>query len=444
MVDTISLPGRQARIVSRCDIAVVGGGPAGTAAAIAAARRGASVTLLERQAYLGGMASGGMVLVLDDMVDGQTITVRGIVEEYVDRLDRLGLAVYPPESERGLDQEWWNKWARWGTFDFYKQGRIKPIVYAVAFDPDGWKRVSNDLIREAGIELRLHSWFSTPLVENGKITGVVCETKAGPQVILAETVIDASGDADVVTALGEEHSTGQYLVTTVFRLGGVDTTTAEAFDVEQPGESRRINDEIRSVLGGAWKMWWLRTPLPGVVWCNCPHMTGFDGTSVEDLTAADIEGRRRIALAVEHARQNLPGFENCYVIDVAPQLGVRQTRQLQGEYVVTKEDILSGRRFEDSVARGRDYFTPYRSMVPKNVDGLLVAGRHYSAEPAAQKISREIPPCMAMGEAAGTAAAIALDSGVKVRDVDLPTLQWQLIAQGADPGVTLDDLAVRR
>jgi hypothetical protein len=130
----------------------------------------------------------------------------------------------------------------------------------------------------------------------------------------------------------------------------------------------------------------------------------------------------------------MPGFERCYLVDVAPQTGVRQTRLLDGEYIVNKEDLAQRTRFADTVARGRDYTTPYRSMLPRNVESLLVAGRHYAATPAAQKISREIPPCMAMGEAAGVAAAMALESGVRVRDVDVKLLQKKLRAQGADPG----------
>ena len=139
---------------------------------------------------------------------------------------------------------------------------------------------------------------------------------------------------------------------------------------------------------------------------------------MEDLTRADFEGRKRIYALVDFVRANMPGFENCFVVDVAPQLGVRQTRLLEGEYVVTKEDVMDRVHFADTVARGRDYYTPYRSMLPKEVDGLLVAGRHYSATEAAQKMSREIPPCMSMGQSAGVAAALALDAATSVRSVD--------------------------
>jgi len=425
-----------APVVRRSDVVVVGGGPAGVSAAVAAARTGASVTLLERYAALGGLASGGMVLVLDDMVNGSEITVTGIVSEYVERMAKLGLAVFPPEQERYSSTEMWNKWGRWGAFDFHSHTNPKPICYAVAFDPDGWKRVSNDLVREAGVNLRLHSWFSRPVVDDGVLKGVVCETKQGPQAVLGDVVIDTTGDIDVASRAGADFAQDTYLTTLVFRLGGVDTDAAEAFEQQNPREARAINRKIKRMLGGAWELWWLKTPVPGVVWCNCPHMTGYDGTDPESLTEAEFDARARISEAVDYVRAHLPGFERCYLVDVAEQMGVRQTRLLQGEYVVTKDDITTRRHFADTVARGRDYYTPYRALLPRQVDQLLVAGRHYSATPDAQRMSREIPPCMAMGQAAGVAAGLAVDAGVMVREVDPRQIQRRMRDQGADPGDT--------
>lgn len=432
--DTYSEPARTLRVAARADVVVVGGGPAGFSAAVAAARQGASVCLVERYPYLGGLASGGMVLVLDDMCAGPEITVRGLCAELVERMRGRGLAIYPPEHERGRDPAMYRKWSRWGLFDFNTHTQPHPICYAVAFDPDGWKRASGDMVAEAGIDLRLHSQFAGAIVRDGRIRGVIAESKEGREAILGDVVIDTTGDLDVAAAAGAAFSRDSYMVTTVFRLGGVDTDEAERFQFEEPERYRDLDLAARRVIGGSWNYWWLKTPLPGIVWCNCPHMTGLDGLTVRDLTRAEFEGRRRIHAMVDHVRANLPGFRDCYVVDVAPQTGVRQTRMLEGEYVVTKDDITGRVRFPDSVARGRDYFTPYRALLPREVDQLLVAGRHYSATPAAQKISREIPPCMAMGEAAGIAAAMALGAGTTVREVDVAGLQRRLRAAGADTG----------
>ena len=421
-------------VVARADVVVVGGGPAGFSAAIAARRMGASVTLLERYPYLGGLASGGMVLVLDDMNNGQEITVTGTCMEMIERMERIGLCVYPPEQDRIASEEMFRKWARWGLYDFRSQKKPEPVVFAAAFDPDGWKRVSNDMIEETGVDLRLHSWFSRTIVEDGRATGVICDTKEGRQAIMGGVIIDTTGDLDVAASAGAPFQHGSYIVTTVFRLGGVDTEAAERFRFEEPEAYRKVDLAARRTIGGSWEHWWLKTPLPGVVWCNCPHMQGFDAIKVADQTRADFEGRKRIYRMVDFVRANLPGFEKCYVVDVAPQLGVRQTRLLAGAYVVTKEDVMDRVHFADTVARGRDYYTPYRAMLPRNVDQLLVAGRHYSATEGAQKLSREIPPCMSMGQSAGVAAALALDAGIPVRAVDPAAICAKVRAQGGDPG----------
>jgi hypothetical protein len=191
---------------------------------------------------------------------------------------------------------------------------------------------------------------------------------------------------------------------------------------------------VKQILGGAWDMWWMLTPRPGVVWCNCPHIPGHDGLDPEHLTHIEIEGRRRFLKVLAFVRVNFPGFQRAYILDAAPQVGVRQTRLLDGAYIVTKADLLERRTFPDVVARGRDYYTPYRSILPKGVEGLLAAGRCYAATPEAQRISREIPPVMVMGEAAGTAAALALESGVQPRRVDVAALQKRLLKQGVNLG----------
>lgn len=435
---TIQESAREAKVVDQSDVVVVGGGPAGIAAAISAARNGASVTLLERYPYLGGLASGGMVLILDDMHNDTEITVKGICLEMIEQMRSWGLCVTPPDEDRMPGQretsEMWRKWARWGLFDFRTNTMPHPICFSAAFDPDGFKKSSYALCADAGVKLRLHSWFSSAVVEDGAVKGVICETKEGRQAILGDVVIDTSGDLDVAASAGAKFQDGSYILTTVSRWGGVDTDKAEAFQFDHPEEFAPIDHQAKRIIGGCWNFWWLKTPLPGIVWLNCPHMPKYSGIKVDDLTAAELEGRSRIDNLLKFARENMPGFENAYVVDFAPQTGVRQTRQLEGEYVVTKDDVLDRRHFPDTVCRGRDYYTPYRAMVPRDIDNMLVAGRHYSATPQAQKASREIPPCMAMGEAAGVAATVALNAGTTVRNADVSAIQKQMRAQGADPG----------
>jgi hypothetical protein len=422
------------RVIAEADVVVVGGGPAGLAASVAAARSGAEVVLVERYAQLGGLASGAMVLVLDDMCNGNEITVKGIAQEMIDRMAAMKLAVFPPEEERRADERLYRKWARWGLYDYYARSKPASVCYSTAFDPEGWKRASEDLVKENGIHLRLHSWFSAALLEGNRVTGIVCETNDDRQAIRGKVVIDCSGDLVVASRAGAPFVGGSYFLTTVFRLGGVDTEAADAFEYDEPSRFAEVDQRAKEILAGSWDKWWLKTPLPGIVWCNCPHMRGYDGAKVEDLTRAQLEGRRRIDELHAFVRRSWPGFERSYIVDLAPQIGVRQTRLLDGEYVVTKEDVQDRVHFPDSVARGRDYYTPYRALLPKRIDGLLVAGRHYSATSVAQRTSREIPPCMAMGEAAGTAAAMSIDEGILVRNVDVGKLQKKLRERGADPG----------
>jgi FAD dependent oxidoreductase len=438
MAQSVNEPGRQTPVVAETDVLVVGGGPAGQAAAVAAARAGAGVTLLERYGYLGGLASGGMVLVLDDMCAEGEISVGGLALEIIDRMQRIGACVAPPlEDCFRNDAAVRDRWVRWGFEELYARKKPKPIVYAAVFDPEGWKQVSQEMVLEAGVRLRCHSWFSRALVEDGAVSGVVVETKAGRQAIRSRIVIDTTGDGDVFGSAGAPGVRGSYIMTLVHRLADVDTDAALAFERRDPAAAHQLDTEVKQLLGGAWDMWWMLTPRPGVVWCNCPHIPGHDGLDPEHLTHIEIEGRRRFMKVIEFVRAHYPGFQRAYILDAAPQVGVRQTRLLDGEYVVTKEDILGRRSFPDVVARGRDYYTPYRSLIPKGIDGLLVAGRCYAATPEAQRISREIPPVMVMGEAAGTAAALSLESGVAPRKVDVATLQKRLVTQGVNLGSPL-------
>ncbi len=429
---TVQEPARELPVVDQADVLVIGGGSAGWAAAIAAARRGADTLLVERYGYVGGMATGGLVLVLDDWADGRRKTVAGLMQETVDRLVATGGAVQTPEEAwfRHDDHLWW-RWAHWGFEDHYSPLRPKPLTYAVSFDAEQFKLLGNVMLQEAGVRIRYHSWFAQTLREGDRVVGALVESKEGRQAILGRVVVDATGDGDVFATAGAEHEVGEYIVSLAHRLGGVDVERCLAWQREHPAAADEVNRTIRRLVGGAWDLWWLRTTIPDVVWVNAPHMTGLNATRVADLTRAEIEGRRLIEAYLPYARQHLPGFERVELLEVSPQLGVRQTRLLRGRYVVTRDDILSGREFDDSVARGRAYSTPYRALLPRDLDGLLVAGRCYSATPEAQRISREIAPCVAMGEAAGTAAAQAVQSRCSPADLDVDALRRDLQRAGA-------------
>ena len=430
---------RETPVVAETDVLVVGGGPAGICAAIAAARSGARAVLTERYPHLGGLASGGQVIVLDDMADLHEKTVGGLSDEIVDRLDALGGAVYPPQEDRFVSSEAaWARWGRWGLQDNYARTKPKTITYAVAFDPEALKFAALEMVHSAGVQLRLHSLFVDAIVEDGTLRGGIFETKSGRQAILARVVVDASGDGDVFAKAGAPFELGTYIMTVVHRFANVRVDEAIAWEQAHPVEHARLDKEIKAIYGGSWEMWWLRTTVDGVVWCNCPHIPNLNALSVEDQTYVEHEARKRIFAALDFARKNLPGFQRAQLVDTAPQLGVRQTRLLRGEYVLTKQDVLERRWFADRIGRGRDYYYPYRTLLPVGVENLLVAGRCFSATSDAQKMSREIPPMFVVGEAAGVAAALAVDHQASPRQLPVAEIQDVLRRRGALLGPDAD------
>jgi len=280
-------------VVADTDVLVVGGGPAGICAAVAASRAGASVILAERYPHLGGLASGGQVIVLDDMADMHRKTVAGLSDEIVARLDALGAAVYPPaEDQFTASDAAWARWGRWGLQDNYARTQPKMITYAVAFDPEALKFVALKMLDEAGVHLRLHSLFVDPIVEDGAVRGGVFETKAGRHAIRASVVVDASGDGDVFAGTGALFDVGSYILTVVHRFANVDVE-AIAWERTHPVQAEQVNKEIKAIYGGSWDYWWLRTTIDSVVWCNCPHIPNYSGLSVEDQTYVEFEARKR-------------------------------------------------------------------------------------------------------------------------------------------------------
>jgi len=188
--------------------------------------------------------------------------------------------VYPPEADRDpsvrATEALWRKWSRWGVFDFHTQTKPHPIIFAAAFDPDGFKQASLDMVREAGVTLRLHSWFQSTIVEDGRAAGVVVETKEGAQASGRRWSSTPPATSTSRRAPALPFTDGSYIVSTVSRIGGVDTKAAERFQFEEPERFTAVDRQAKRLIGNSWNYWWLKTPLPGIVWCNCPHMTGFD------------------------------------------------------------------------------------------------------------------------------------------------------------------------
>ena len=428
---TITLPAQEVPVVDEVDVLVVGGGPAGFAAAVSAARQGANTILIERYGYLGGLANGALVIAMEDMDNGQQITVAGLVTEYAERVAQKGGLVRPaPEDLFQASDELYNKWYWFGFLEGWGRHRPAPVGYKAMIDVEVSKHVMFQMAREAGVKLRLHSWCAGALTEGKTICGVVTLSKSGLQAIKAGIVLDTTGDGDIFASAGAEYVHGQYLITVAHFMAGVDTDRVREFSEQNPDEAEALNREVRNLYGGSWREWFWFSANPGILWCDCPHIKGYDGLDVEDLTYLEVEGRERIWQVLDFVQQNYPGFENAFVSRTSDQIGVRQTRLLLGEYTVTIEDVRNSVRFGDTVGRGKAYYYPYRCFVPRNVENLLVAGRHAAFEPAAQRVAREWPPCMVTGQAVGNAAALALDSGARVRDIDVPRLQRMLEKQG--------------
>ncbi len=434
VLGTVVETSRELPIVGDYDVVVAGGGPAGWAAALAAGRSGQRVLLLERYGYLGGMATGGLVLMFDDFDDYEKkkTVIGGLPVELIDRLVKVGGALVPdPNDRHRKDQAVWDRWGRYG-WTTTRFGRTPPVAvpFGVTIDPEKFKYMANRMLLEAGVHLRYHSWVVGATKDAQRVCGVVIESKSGRQVVLGKVVIDCTGDGDVFAAAGAPHAEGQHFVSLIHQVANVDTRRYLQWEWEHPEEQEEMLRLVKKRLRVKSNYWWLFTVFNGVVWVNAPTFYKCNILDADDLTKVEVGAREVIEDFWGWARTKLPGFENSYIVDVAAQLGVRQSRLLDGEYVLTKDDVESGAVFPDTIGRSNKWHLPYRSLLPKNIDGLLVAGRCYSATPQAQAISREIPTCMVLGEAAGTAGAIAARERLSPRDVKPGVLREELRRRG--------------
>jgi len=411
---SVELPAQSVPVVDRCDVLVVGGGSAGLAAAVAAKRQGADVVLVERYGYLGGLASGGLIVLLLTMDDGAgRQVVAGLCQELVERLDARGGCFYPPSAEWGdPNDELVERYRRMGLVWGSAPHKVR---YSVAYDPEEFKFVANTWVTEAGVRLMYHRWASDVVRDGDRITHVVFTSKAGRQAIACGTVVDATGDGDVFVLAGEAFDLEQVHPWLWFRLAGVES--------------------VEGARGPAF-----RTVHPGQVlmpWGSAERIDRrIDATDPDDLTYAEIECRRMVMEEVERLRTQVPGFERAYLTDVALTLGVTESRRLRGRYVLAREDL--DRPFDDVVAvTGHwtkydcTYQIPYRSLLPQRVTNLLAAGRCISVDHRAHHATKEIPACFATGEAAGIASALALSRTTPLAELDVGELQRTLVRAGA-------------
>ena len=416
--ETIRLPAQDVPVWYRTQVLVVGGGASGLAAAVSAARLGADVTLLERNGYLGGLATGGLVILLLTMDDGNGNTViGGLCREVVERLTTRGAATAPPENERFReDPELVDRWAEkglcWGKGPHH-------VRYSVAFDPEELIVLANELVVDSKIRILFHTQAVDSLIDDRSVKGVVAQGRSRRGAIMADVVIDTTGDGDVFSLAGAPYELQRVVPWLWFRMGNVDD---DAITTSGP---LRIYRTVRH-----------REALV-VPWGGALALTkNIDPTNVEDLTWAEIACREKIHEVMREHCKTHPGLEKAFISQIAPQLDITESRRLIGRRVLTAGDANA--HFSDAIGctgnwtKYREFYEiPYSCLLVSEFDNLLVAGRCISVNHAVHHSTKEIPACFVTGEAAGAAAALAIRQGVSPAALDVTELRKQLIQQGA-------------
>lgn len=443
------------------DVAVVGGGPAGFCAAIAAARNGASVILIEKNGFCGGMATAGLVGPFMTCYDksGTNMIIRGIFAEVVEKLVERHGAIHPSHIRAGTAYTSWIE---------------KGHDHCTPFDTEILKKLIDDLLTEAGVQVLYHAEFLQTTMEGNTACGVLVHTKSGFQKIMAKVVIDCTGDGDAAVSAGAGFVLGNpelgimQPATMFFRICNVDAQALEA-DIAAHRDQFYRKDGVnyrsfhwcvsKAREAGDWNLDRISIGLYKSVqddeWCvNTSRIMGIDATDSASLTFGEIEGRKQVAHIMQFLRKYVPGCENAKLMSSGATLGIRETRHIEGDYTLTLEDVLEGVVPEDAIVlcansvdvhgrfgpksneyitvrNGEYYGIPYRCLLPKGIDGMLMAGRCLSAESEAAGAVRVMPPCMGMGQAAGVAAAMAIEKHTDLRNLDVVELKNRLIRDGA-------------
>lgn len=450
--DVIAEPARSIPVRARVDVLVVGGGPSGIIAAQAAAEDGAKVMLIESRSFVGGNMTIGLPILGFLGQKGNQI-IKGLPQKLIGRL-----------AERNAASE----------------HRPCPLHMSLTLvEPESVKAVALETLVESNVDVLFYAFCAGVVMEGDELKGIIIESKAGREAVLAKVIIDCTGDADVAYRSGVpcEYGNDQGGVqppTLMFCLGGVDTEKLRLSIAEEPrtyltdfipaeyfGQNNQfvlvgMRNLIQKAQSAGLQLATERTILitglrKGEVWVNMTRVSGVNGTDPGSLTHGEIEGRRQINDIQRYLVEYVPGFEQAYFLKTAPFLGIRETRRISGFYTMTREDIMSCRHFDDAIAVasypldihhpqgggctlewcGDCYDIPYRSLVPQKVKNLLVAGRCISTTHEAMSAIRVMAPCMAMGEAAGRAAKMAVSKGVQPADIDVAALQQELLAKGA-------------
>lgn len=441
MKEYIHEQAKEIEVFDRCDVLVVGAGPAGTAAAVSAARNGAGkVVLLERYGHLGGMATGGQVLFIPHLSEGKQQMIAGIQQEWLDRLEKMPNGLIGPDRKDigSTDPALIDKWRKY--YGFVCDGWI---WYGAYVDPEMLKIAMVNMVEDAGVTVYCHAWGSEALMEGNRVIGVTFQSKEGRKAILASKVIDCTGDGDIFASAGcayEKEYSGDdrsYNVSVVFRLGNVDSEEFRNWKYDPNSHYRDKLAEYKKLFG--YRISPFVTPMKDIMWVN-NFVEGKDCCNVQDLTDTEMLIRRSLNEGIEWIRANVPGFKNAFLHDTAPQLGTRGSRRLNGTYRLTMDDIAQTIEHEDTIAiipahRRMKYKSPielpYGVMLPADdVENLLTAGRCFSSAHDANDHANLIPHCVALGEAAGAAAAVALQSNTTFRDVDIKKVQQTLKKQG--------------